>query len=38
VVGEETPDSMIENFELATTRFDWILRRVKSHTAAEFLV
>lgn len=38
VTGEETPDSMLENIELATTRFDWIVRRVKSHAAAGFFV
>ncbi|AFY39057.1 putative transcriptional regulator, Crp/Fnr family [[Leptolyngbya] sp. PCC 7376] len=29
---DELPDSALENFELASTRFDWLLRRVKSQT------
>lgn len=34
ITSEEIPDSAIEHYELATTRFDWLLRRVKSQTSA----
>lgn len=33
--SDELPNSVIEHFELATTRFDWLLRRVKSQTTAQ---
>ncbi|MBV5259541.1 cyclic nucleotide-binding domain-containing protein [Synechococcus moorigangaii CMS01] len=32
---EEVPGIVQENFSVATTRFDWLLRRVQSQTAAE---
>ncbi|MGB2924970.1 MAG: cyclic nucleotide-binding domain-containing protein [Limnothrix sp.] len=34
ITSEEIPESVIEHYELATTRFDWLLRRVKSQTSA----
>lgn len=35
--ADELPSSVIENFELASTRFDWLLRRVKSQTTIEHI-
>lgn len=35
---DEVPDGVIEHYDLAVTRFDWLLRRVKSQTTSEHLV
>lgn len=38
IASDEIPEVALAHFDVAITRFDWLLRRVKSQTALESLV